>query len=629
MSFGYTGKILRVDLSRRHIEIEAHDDAFYRRYLGGRALAVHYLLNEMPPGADPLGPDNLLIFAPGVITGAPVSGTGRNGVAAKSPLTGGLGSSEGGGYWGYELKRAGFDAIVVGGQASSPVYLWIKDGQAEIRPAEHLWGKTVGDCEDAMRDELGDARVRTALIGPAGENLVRYACVANDRHHFAGRTGMGAVMGSKRLKGIAVHATPGQSHMKLADPAAVREIARWMGDNLDQVAGLHDTGTAGGVMYLSKGGGLPTRNFQAGHFEGDEKINGHVMRDTILVKRATCAACVVRCKRVVEVGEPYNVDPRYGGPEYESVAALGSCTGVDDLAVVAKANEMCAAYGLDTISTGVSIAFAMECFENGLLTEAEADGLAVRWGDGAAVLRLIEQVARREGFGDLLAEGVARMAARIGPDAEAFALHVKGQELPMHEPRIKHALGVGYAVSPTGADHMHNIHDTMYRREGSAIEKLRAFAPDLQPMSATVLNEDKMRLYFFQVNYRHFVDCALMCMFLPYTPQQMVTLVNAVTGWDMDLPEVQAIGQRAIALSRVFNLREGFTAADDTLPLRFFEPFLQGEARGAEPLDKAAFEKAKRTYYRMMNWEEQSGAPTPEALQKLDIAWATEHLPGA
>ncbi len=628
MHYGYTGGILKVDLLNRQIEIEERDDAFYRRYMGGRALALYYLLNEMPAGADPLGAENLLVFAPGVITGAAVSGQGRNGVAASSPLTGGLGSSEVGGFWGSELKRAGFDAIVVRGQAQSPVYLWIKDGRAELRDASRLWGMTVGECEDALRDELGDTKVRTALIGPAGEKRVRYAAVVNDCSHFAGRTGLGAVMGSKRLKGIVVRAAPGESRMQIADPGGVREVARWLGSNLDLVSGLHDTGTAGGVTYLSKGGGLPTWNFQAGHFGADEKISGQTMRDTILVRRDTCAACAVRCKRVVQVGEPYHVDPRYGGPEYETLAALGSDTGVDDLLVLAKANELCAAYGLDTISTGACIAFAMECYENGLLTERDSDGQALRWGDGALLLRLIEQTARREGFGDFLAEGVARMAVQIGPGAEEFALHVKGQELPMHEPRIKHALGVGYALSPTGADHMHNLHDTMYRSEGRSLDQLREFDPDLQPVEATLLNEDKMRLYFYQVNQRHFLDSVVMCHFLPYSPQQVVDLVNAVTGWDVDLQETLVLGQRAITLARVLNLREGLTAADDTLPRRFFAPFHKGETRGSKPLDEAAFEWAKSTYYEMMGWDRGTGVPAAEELQRLEIGWAVGHLPG-
>jgi aldehyde:ferredoxin oxidoreductase len=435
-------------------------------------------------------------------------------------------------------------------------------------------------------------------------------------------------MGSKRLKGIAVRSTPGNNLMQLADPTGVRNVARWMGKNLDLVARLHDTGTSGGLKSLSEGGGLPTWNFQAGHFHGDDTINGDVMRDTILIGRETCAACAVRCKRVVEVDEPYRVDPKYGGPEYESLGALGSNTGVDDLLVLAKANEMCAAYGLDTISTGVSIAFAMECYEQGLLSEQEAAGDPLLWGDGAKVLDLIDDIALRRDVGNLLAEGVARMAEKIGPAAQPFAMHVKGQELPMHEPRIKHALGVGYALSPTGAEHMHNLHDTMVTGEGRAIDNLRAFNPDLEPMEATVLNPNKMQIYFHQVNNRHFLDSAVMCMFLPYTPDQMADLVNATTGWDMDLEETQIVGRRAITLSRVFNLREGFTAADDNLPERFFGPFDKGETRAAVPLDKAAFERAKSTYYQLMGWDKDTGVPSTQTLQELGIAWAAEHLPG-
>ena len=626
MNYGYTGNVLRVDLTHRTIEEERLDDAFYRRYLGGRGLTLYYLLNEMPAGADPLGPDNLLVFAPGVLTGAAVSGQGRNGVGAKSPLTGGLGSAEVGGYWGVELKRAGFDAIVVRGQAATPVYLWIHDGRAELRDAGHLWGRTTGEAEDAIRKELGDEKICTALIGQAGENLVRYAAVINDRNRAAGRTGLGAVMGSKRLKGVAVRATPGQNRMQIADPDGVRAVARWMGENLEQMSGFHDTGTAGGVKWLSAGGGLPTWNFQAGHFDGDEKINGQVMRDTILIDRETCAACAVRCKRVVRVDEPYQVDPRYGGPEYESIAALGSNTGVDDLLALAKANELCAAFGLDTISTGVVIAFATECFENGLLTETDTDGMALRWGDAPLVLRLVEQIAYRQGVGDLLAEGVARVAEKIGQGAAKYAMHVKGQELPMHEPRIKHALGVGYALSPTGADHMHNLHDTSYRAEGPSLEKLRIINPELQPVDATVLNEEKMQLYFHSVNHYHFLDCAVMCHFLPYSATQMADLVNAATGWDVDVVETQAIGQRTIALSRVFNLREGLTSADDSLPRRFFAPFDKGEARRSAPLDSAAFEWAKGHYYQMMGWDE-GGVPTRETLEQLGVVWAADHLP--
>jgi len=627
MTHGYNGRILKVDLTARRLAVEHRDEAFFRQYVGGRALSLYYLLNEMEAGCDPLGPGNLLVFAPGVLTGAPVSGPGRNGVAAKSPLTGALASAEGGGFFGAELKHAGFDAIVVSGRASSPVYLWIRDGEAELRDAEHLWGMAVGECEDALQAELGDRAVRTAIIGPAGENLVRYAAVVNDRSHFAGRSGVGAVMGSKLLKAIAVRSSRGNNRMAIADPAGVRQLVTWMREHLDLVAGLHDTGTAYGVKSLNAGGGLPSFNFRAGRFEHAEPLNGETMRDTILIRRDTCAACTVRCKRVVEATEPYRISPEYGGPEYESIAALGSCVGVGDPLVVAKTNELCAAYGLDSISTGATIAFAMECFERGLLTEADTGGLALKWGDGPLTVDLVEAIAYRRGFGDRLAEGSARLAESIGEAARPYAMHVKGQELPMHEPRIKHAHGVGFSLSPTGADHVHNLHDTLVRGESRHLDLVRSFDPTLQPMETTVLNEDKMRLYYHIVHYWHFLDCAVVCLFLPYSPQQLVDLVNAVTGWDVDLDEIRRVGERSITLARVFNMREGLTAADDTLPARMFEPLLQDEPVTAVPLQREHFKAAKQAYYRMMGWSEPGGVPTRATLESLGVGWAADQLP--
>ena len=306
MSYGYTGKILRVDMTNRKIEIETRDDAFYRTYLGGKAMIAYYLLNELPRGIDAFDPQNLLVFAAGPLTGAAVSGQGRNGVGAKSPLTDGFGNAEGGGYWGAELKRAGFDGIIVKGRADQPVYLWIHEGKIEFRDATHLWGKTVGETEDAMRAELNDpstssGAIRTALIGPAGEQRVRFAAIVNDRSHVVGRTGLGAVMGSKNLKGIAVRAQPGKSQMQIANPAGVGALAKWMGSHLDLVAGLHDHGTARIVKSLDKSGGLPAYNFRDGHIDAQEKINGYTMSATMLVKQDTCFACAVRCKRVVKV----------------------------------------------------------------------------------------------------------------------------------------------------------------------------------------------------------------------------------------------------------------------------------------------------------------------------------------
>ncbi|MBI3914264.1 MAG: aldehyde ferredoxin oxidoreductase family protein [Chloroflexi bacterium] len=622
MPYGYTGKILRVDLTQRKTEIETHDDAFYRAYLGGRGMIAYYLLKELPRGIDAFDPRNLLIFAAGPLTGAAFSGQGRNGVGAKSPLTSGFGNAEGGGYWGAELKRAGFDGIIVSGTADKPAYLWIHDGVCEFRDGSHLWGKTTGETEDALRAELNDRAIRTALIGPAGENRVRFAAIVNDRSHFVGRNGLGAVMGSKNLKGIAVRAPQGKPKMEVANPAGVQSLSKWMGGHLDLVAGLREHGTAGFVRSLSKGGGLPTYNFRLGHFDAHEKISGQTMTATILTKRETCYACAVRCKRVVEVKESEHgaVDPLYGGPEYESLSALGSNSGIDDLIAIAKANELGAAYGFDTISMGATIAFAMECFENELISAQEMDGIELRFGNARAMLQMVHKIARREGFGAVLAEGAARAAKIVGRGAEEFAMHAHGQEAPMHEPRLKAALGVGYAVSPTGADHMHNVHDTAYTKESEGLNNLRALDPALIPLPANDLSADKVRLLVAMSNLKHFYDSAVMCHFLPYSPQQMTDVMNATTGWEMTPREYLRIGERAATLARLYNLREGWSAAGDTLPKRFFKAFAEGPLAGQE-YSVEKFAAATREYYRQMGWDEQ-GVPTKERLRDLEIEWA-------
>lgn len=619
MPYGYTGKILRVDLTHRKIEIEMRGDAFYRTYLGGRGMVAYYLLNELPRGVEPLSAENVLVFAAGPLTGAAVSGQGRNGVGAKSPLTDGFGNAEGGGYWGAELKRAGFDGVIVTGRADKPVYLWIKDGGAEIRDASHLWGKTTGETEDAIRAELNDRAIRTALIGPAGENRVRFAAIVNDRSHFLGRTGLGAVMGSKNLKGIAVRAAPGKGRMEIANPAGVPALAKWMGAHPDLVAGLHHHGTAGILRSLSKAGGLPSFNFRDGHFDANEKITGQTLSATILLKRDTCFACAVRCKRVVQVKESKHgsVDPLYGGPEYESLAALGSSEGIDDLIALAKANELCAAYGLDTISVGVAIAFGMECFERGVISAKETDGVELKFGNARAMLQMIEKITRREGFGNVLAEGVARAAKMIGRGAEEFAMQVHGQEIPMHEPRLKHGLGVGYAVSPTGADHNHNIHDTMYTKEGEDINQLRQLDPTIHPLPANDLSADKVHMIVANSNWMHFYDSAVMCMFMPYSPQQMMELMNAVTGWDAEANEYLRIGERAATLARVYNLREGWNSQDDKLPKRFLGAFAAGPLTGTA-LPREQFAAAVREYYHQLGWDE-NGVPTRARLRELGV----------
>ncbi len=624
MPFGYTGKIVRVDLGARKVEIETRADSFYRTFLGGRGMVAFDLLRELRPGVEPFSPENVLVFAAGPLTGAAVSGQGRNGAGAKSPLTGGLGNAEGGGYWGAELKRAGFDGILITGRSDLPVYLWIHGGQVEFQDATPLWGKTVGETEDAIRNELGDRAIRTALIGPAGEKQVRYAAIVNDRSHFVGRNGLGAVMGSKNLKGIVVRAAPGKGKMEIAQPERVQALAKWMGAHLDLVAGLHEHGTARILRSLSKAGGLPTYNFRDGHFGANEKITGQTMSASILVKQETCYACAVRCKRVVQVNEsPHGpVDPLYGGPEYETLAAFGSLEGIDDLIAIAKANELCAAYGYDTISLGAVISFAMECYERGLISSKDTDGIELRFGNAQAMLQIIDKITRREGLGNVLAEGVARAAREIGRDAEPLAMHVHGQEIPMHEPRLKQGLGVGYVLSPTGADHNHNFHDTVYVKEGEMTKQLRELDPLTHALPLNDLSVDKVRMVVAFSNWMHFWDSAVMCQFLPYSPQQMTDLMNAVTGWDGDIQEYLRIGERVATLARMYNLREGWDSAEDRLPDRFFEPFTSGPLAGTA-LPRDQFAAATQEYYRQMGWDER-GRPTIERLKELGIEWAAD-----
>jgi aldehyde:ferredoxin oxidoreductase len=622
MPFGFNNRILHVNLNDGSLEIEQPGEEFFKTYLGGRALVAHYLLKLVPPGADPLGPDNVLVFAPGIVTAAPFSGQGRNGIGAKSPLSGGFGNAEVGGFWGAECKRAGFDAIVVKGVSERPVYLYLNEGQAELRDASHIWGKEILETEEALREDLGKG-IRTAAIGPAGENLVRFANIVNDVSHFAGRTGLGAVMGSKKLKAIAAR---GKGAIPTADPKGVKALATWQTSNLALTQSFTDYGSAGGLRGLHLSGGLPTFNFQEGMFEGNEKISGQTMKAEITVKNDTCFACAVRCKRVVAVDTPeIHVDPRYGGPEYESLSAFGNNCGIDNLHALAKASERCAALGMDSISCGMAISYAMELTEKEILTPDMTGGEAIRFGDHHKMLQLIEDIAHRRGFGDTLADGQVRAADKIGGDAKEYVLAVKGQELPMHEPRIKHALGLGYAISPTGADHMHNMHDTAFVNEGAPLNRIRDFNADLQPQPAHGLTDEKLKLLFYQSNFRHFEDSVGMCHFLPYGPKQMADVVQAITGWETTVEDVQRWGERGATLARVFNTREGFTAADDTLPKRFFERFRNDNSATGQPLDEAEFSEGLRKYYALMGWSPE-GIPTDQKLDELGVGWAAEAM---
>lgn len=618
MSYGYTGSILRVNLSNGSITVENPDELFYRKYLGGAGFVGYYLLKELEPGIDPLGEQNKLIFAAGPITGAPIGGSGRHCVGAKSPRSGALAKAEVGGFWGAELKRAGFDAIIFEGRAQTPVYLWIRDREVEIKDARHLWGKKTKECQEAIQAELGDNLIRVAQIGPAGEKMVSFACVVNDLHDAAARTGMGAVMGSKNLKAIAVR---GHTPVSVADPDALKIIAKWLAGNYKQESrNLHEYGTGADMAGGVNTGNLPIRNFRDGDFDDAGKISAEVLKERgFRVKMESCWACPIACKKVVEIKEPYNVDPAYGGPEYESLGSLGSTCGVSDLEAICKANELCNAYSMDTISTGVTIAFAMECFENGLLTLKDTDGIELTFGNAEALVKVTEMIGERKGIGDLLAEGSARAAQKIGRGAEKFAMQVKGVEVPMHEPRYQRGMGIIYAVNAYGADHTVGFYEF-----GPAGERYRPFGV-LEVPSREDIGPVKVFLVKNVHLWRYFTDSLLLCSFTPYSYLQGVDIMAAVTGWNTSLTEAVRMGERAVNMARVFNLREGFTAADDTLPKRYFQPRTSG-VLSKTALDEKVFGEAVHIFYRMMGWDGNTGVPTGEKLQELELEWVAEEL---
>jgi aldehyde:ferredoxin oxidoreductase len=571
-----------------------------------------------------LGPENKLIFATGPATGIPLAGFSRYSVVAKSPLTGGFGESEAGGFWGPELKSAGFDIIVVEGESSTPVYLWIHDGEAEIRDASHVWGKKTKEAQEDIRKETNDPLVRVALIGPAGENLVRYACIVNELKYVNGRNGLGAVMGSKKLKAIAVR---GHKRVNCRNFEKVKELAKFFGENWkDHAPALSRSkyGTAGGVLALNADGILPTRNFREGFFEEAETISGEYMKSTVTISSEGCFACPLRCKRVVTGIEPYVTDPIYGGPEYETIAAFGSLCGISDISAVAMANQLCNAFGLDTISTGATVAFAMECYENGILSKDQTDDLGLTFGNKDAMVKLVEMIAKREGLGDILAEGVKRASTDIGKCAERFAMEVKGKEIPMHEPRGNAGLALQYALSPSGADHMQAAHDSSFEKSVEQIIPLGI----LKTVDRLSLGSEKVRLFKYLNLWWSLLDCLCVCKFV-FVPHpvgvfkinHLTEIINAITGWETSLSELLTAAERSINLARIFNIREGFTTDDDWLPQTFFEPLRSGPRDGAT-ISKENLRKAIKTYYEMMNWNTKTGVPKAEKLHELGLDWS-------
>lgn len=635
MPYGYSGQILHVDLSKGALEVEKPSENFYRKYMGGSAMGLYYIMKYVPKNADPNGPENVLTLMLSPTTGSPISGQSRINANAKSPISEGIGDSQGGGFFPAELKFAGFDGIVIHGRSTEPVYLSILNGVPELHPASHLLGKITGEVDSILKKELGDQKIEVLQHGPAAEKGVIFSSLVSMSNRHNGRTGMGLVMASKNLKAIAVR---GNQRPELFDAQALaalnKEGPKMIPDNGD-VDGLGKLGTASVVIFQNTIGSLPTRNYNEGQFEECEDISGETMADTVLKKRDTCYACVVRCKRVVQIKEgPYKVDPYYGGPEYETLGTFGSYCGIRDLAAVSLANQICNEHGIDTIAAGATIAFAMECYEKGIINKEQTGGIDLKFGDPEAMLAVLRQIVTGSGaLGPILSQGSERASRIWGPASAECLITVKGAEAPAHMPQAKRSLGLIYAVNPFGADHQSSEHDPMYEEGAGALYLNRLAELDLKDLPAAgSMGPEKIRFAAYTQIFYSLLDTLELCQFVwgpawtLYGPTELVAFVNAVTGWRVSLFELMKVGERRINMMRLFNAREGLDRKQDTLPKKFFKA-LQGTGPTAGfALDKAEFEHVLDTYYELMGWTPE-GIPTHAKLVDLGIEWAGEFLP--
>jgi len=632
MNYGYTGRILHVDLTNRKIDIEEQDEAFFRSYLGGRGIGYHYLMKRVPPRTDPLSPENILVLATGVMTGSPLAASCRFAAVGKSPLTGTAAESEAAGFFGPELKKAGFDAVVFGGRSETPVYLFVNDGKAEIKDATAIYQLGSKEVEDAIRDELGSRTIRVAQTGLAGMNQVLYANITNNLGHFNGRNGFGALMGSKNLRAVAAL---GSENIPFFDRDFLSRTAKdYAGSFRDNPLGeaLYTYGTTAFPELLSAAGALPVNNFRRSALDDATPVSGDTYNTLLLQKRKGCFSCPIKCKRGIALDDPkYGIDSRYGGPEYETIAALGTNLNIVDLKAIAKGNEICNRYCMDTITAGMTIAFACECFEEGIITAEDTGGFQLRFGDADMMLQLLELIARREGFGDVLAQGSARLARKWGVADKPCSLSVKGQELSMHDPRVKVGVGIGFAVSTYGADHMTAAHDPMFTDGNSSMFKSAKPLGIYKPMPATEISHEKVRGYMQLEKLWRMMDALGLCVF-GFAPRGvmpldvMVQSLNAITGWNASLYELLRAAERGSMLARAFNSREGFSIKDDRLPARLFDPKPDGPDAGQKIFEEEDFYNAIALYYEMINCDPETGRPARGKLMELGLEWVEEML---
>jgi aldehyde:ferredoxin oxidoreductase len=619
---GWTGKLLRVNLTEGTTRAEPINKQWAIDYIGGRGLGAKYLFEEMDPNVDPLSPENKLIFATGPLTGTNSSCGCRYMVVTKGALNGTITTSNSGGHWGPALKYAGYDLVILEGRSPRPVYLWIYDGEVEIRSARHLWGKSAWDTEDLVREELGVPSTHVACIGQAGENLVKFASIMNDKHRAAGRNGVGAVMGSKQLKAIAVCGT---GAVELADPAGFHQAQWAMKAKLKGSPvtgeGLPTYGTAVLVNVINESGAMPTKNFQYAQMNEEstgsnvENISGETIHDTVTVRNKACFACTIACGRVTKISDegrekhlmrttPKNWRVAGEGPEYESAWSLGADTNIDDLDAVLKANFMCNEYGMDPISFGATVAAAMELYERGVIDDG-VTGMPLPFGAADALVRLTHMTAMQEGFGRELAEGSKRMTEKFG--RPEYFMGSKGMEFPAYDPRAVQGMGLGYATSNRGGCHL---------KAYTVSAEIMGIPEKLDPQTSV----GKAAVTIAFQNITSAFDSSGLCIFLTFGigAEDMLPELRAATGVDYTMETMILAGERIYNLERLWLLRAGFTGADDKLPLRMTDP-AQAIPAGPTKGQSSKLAEMLPEYYQLRGWTE-DGEPTEAKLEELGLA---------
>lgn len=611
MPNGYTNRVLRVDLSQRKVRTieDAYVD-YQETLIGGSGIAAKILFDEIKPGIAPLGKENLLIFMAGPLTGTSWPST-RYAVVGKSPLTGIYGEATASGHWGPQLKMAGYDGIIFEGRADNPVYLWVNDGAAELRDAQHLWGMKVDQVGEALKNDIKETGFKALTIGPAGERLAGIAGIIECYHGSASaRCGLGAVMGSKNLKAIAARGT------KIVGVAKEEEYKAILRENLVTLTkssvNMRKYGTPGGTAPNERTGDLPVKNWLVGSWRDKvENISGETYATTILKRPGACHRCPVACKREIEVKDGPYAGLEGHGPEYETVAGFGSNLLNDNLGSIAFANDLCTIYGMDTISCSGVVAFAVECYEHGIITKADTDGLSLEWGNHKDIVKLVEMIGERKGIGRLLGEGSKVAAQKLGRGSEEFAIHVKGLELPAHDPRAYESVGVGYATANRGADHLtavsHWLERSMPVPEIGYTVVMDRFTTD-----------GKAEMVVKMQHYMAVMDSLALCKFdlscgISYT--HVKNGVAAVTGVDWTVEKLQQAGERIYNLKRMFNVREGLSRKDDTLPARILtKPITEGGTKDHVP----NLERMLDEYYKLRGWDNQ-GIPTRDTLERIGL----------